>query len=58
MHTVIQDYTNKSLEMEILPENGLCALSTIKDFFFPLLLFGCRMSAFMAKVNQMLPCSA
>lgn len=35
MHTLIQDYTNKSLEMEILAENGLCALNTIKDIFFP-----------------------
>lgn len=34
MHTLIQDYTNKSLEMEILAENGLCALNTIKDKFF------------------------
>lgn len=57
MHTLIQDYTNKSPEMEILAEYGLCALSTIKDFFSPL-PFGCRMSAFMAKVNQVLTCSA
>lgn len=35
MHTLIQDYTNKSLEMEIFAANGLCALSTIKDFLFP-----------------------
>lgn len=34
MHILIQDYTNKSLEMEILAENGLCALNSIKDFFF------------------------
>lgn len=58
MHTLIQDYTNKSLEMEILAENGLCALNTIKGVFFLPLPFGCRMSAFMVKVNQVLTCSA
>lgn len=33
MHTLIQDYTKKSLEMEILAENGLYALNTIKVVF-------------------------
>lgn len=33
MHTLIQDYTNKSLEMEIFVENGLYALKAIKVFF-------------------------
>lgn len=58
MHTLTQDYTSKSLEIEIVAENGLCALNALSDFFFPSLPFGCRMSAFIVKVNQVLTCSA